>query len=336
MTSLSTITVNSNSIQFGDNVSITLHRTLRIPDDGKVYPLPPSLGSFPVYRVQDYARTVPQKWLQAMGVFVPIMQREAMWLSFSCPHNSPKALKLAAGKINAISGKEWSQEMVQSTDIDNQDYCVIPNQPWLDGFNAGDGCIKQFVAMPLGKGYTVEAQLTGKEDVGGIQMIVFDSKPGAIVIPEPDYSMDCYSDCCEDEDEECEEESSEMGLGAGGRMKQSIYADPYGIDCWDQTNFGRVFIHLVDSATFTKITGVPAPESTISAQTYSEHGYPWYNLYDEHVPAVKKSDILSNVKSIKEIDQEKFITPQQDDSTVLISGNQVISFNNNHVIDGNW
>src|SRR3989338_7808556 len=117
MTSLSTITVNSNSIQFGDNVSVTLHRTLRIPDDGKVYPLPPSLGSFPVYRVQDYQRTVPQKWLTAMGVFIPIMQREAMWLSFSCPYNSPKALKLAAGKINAISGKEWSQELVQSQEV---------------------------------------------------------------------------------------------------------------------------------------------------------------------------------------------------------------------------
>jgi len=55
------------------------------------------------------------------------------------------------------------------------DYIVIPDQPWLDGINNGDGTVKQFVAMPLGSGYTVEGQVTGKEEFGGIQMIVFDS-----------------------------------------------------------------------------------------------------------------------------------------------------------------
>jgi len=32
---------------------------------------------------------------------------------------------------------------------------------------------RQFVAMPLGKGYTVEGQVTGRENVGGIQIDVF-------------------------------------------------------------------------------------------------------------------------------------------------------------------
>ena len=40
-----------------------------------------------------------------------------------------------------------------------QNYCALPKQLWLDGINCGDGYIRQFVAMPLGKGYTVEVNL---------------------------------------------------------------------------------------------------------------------------------------------------------------------------------
>jgi hypothetical protein len=35
---------------------------------------------------------------------------------------------------------------------------VCPDQPWLDGINAGDGYIRQFVAMPLGMGYTAKSR----------------------------------------------------------------------------------------------------------------------------------------------------------------------------------
>ena len=34
-------------------VSISFQRTLRIPDDGDDYPLPPSLGEFPMAHVDD-------------------------------------------------------------------------------------------------------------------------------------------------------------------------------------------------------------------------------------------------------------------------------------------
>jgi len=41
-----------------------------------------------------------------------------------------------------------------------------------------------------------------------------------------------------------------MGLGAGGSMKQKIYPDPYGIETWDQDNYGRIFIHIINSSEF--------------------------------------------------------------------------------------
>ena len=47
-----------------------------------------------------------------------------------------------------------------------------PEQPWLDGFCVDKGVIRQFVAMPLGGGYTAEEQVTGKTEYGGLQILV--------------------------------------------------------------------------------------------------------------------------------------------------------------------
>lgn len=66
------VTVNSNTLSFGSDVRIEFHRTLRIPDDGKIYPLPPSLGLFPICKVDDYIDRVPLTWRQHGGVFIPV------------------------------------------------------------------------------------------------------------------------------------------------------------------------------------------------------------------------------------------------------------------------
>ena len=42
---------------------------------------------------------------------------------------------------------------------------------WFRGGKAG--IIRQFVAMPLGGGHSVEEQVTGKADVGGLQVQVY-------------------------------------------------------------------------------------------------------------------------------------------------------------------
>ena len=83
-------------------------------------------------------------------------------------------MQIGIGGINAVSGGAWEEGL----SADPQNYLVCPDQLWLDGINAGKELIRQFVAMPLGSGTTVEAQLTGREEVGGIQIRVFEPKPG--------------------------------------------------------------------------------------------------------------------------------------------------------------
>jgi hypothetical protein len=150
-------------------------RTLRIPDDGKTYPLPPGLGALPVRHVEDYEARVPADWCDRAGVMMPLYQAEAMWISFGGGRRFggyPCAIKIAAGKINAISGKPWRPQL----DASERDYIVVPEQPWLDGFCIAQDVIRQFVAMPLGSGYSVEEQITGKAEHGGLQIVVYPMK----------------------------------------------------------------------------------------------------------------------------------------------------------------
>lgn len=63
-----------------------------------------------------------------------------------------------------------------------QDYIITPDQLWLDGVASHDGRVRQFVAMPLGSGYSVEAQVTGEEVVGGLQFeVTFAPRPPLVI-----------------------------------------------------------------------------------------------------------------------------------------------------------
>ena len=122
---------------------IGFQRTLRIPDDNRAYRLPPGLGRFPLRHVDDHLDRIPKAWGRHGGVFLPMYQAEAMWLHFDAAY--PMAVKVAAGKIDALTGEGWTNELSAR----RQNYLVVPDQPWLDGFNVGRGLIRQFVAMPL-------------------------------------------------------------------------------------------------------------------------------------------------------------------------------------------
>ncbi|MDJ0537005.1 MAG: hypothetical protein QNJ70_31730 [Xenococcaceae cyanobacterium MO_207.B15] len=341
------VTTQGDSIRFGDGFALNFQRTLRIPDDGKTYPLPPGLGTFPICRVEDYSDHVPESWLERGGVFIPMYQREALWISFNARHWKPNAIKVAIGKINAVSGKPWHQKLQTGEQTHRSqpdyDYLVAPPQPWLDGINAGDGYIKQFVAMPLGMGYTIEGQVTGKEEFGGIQIIVYEAKPGKF--PEPskgrklrrrtDNQLGAMGMFLEME----RSISGEMGMGAGGKMKQKIYPDPHGIDTWDENNYGRVYVHIINSMMYREITGKEPPTTPITAKTYAQYQLPWFDLYDETMSDIAPSSVLSQVKSIKEMDAQKQFSSQQDDNSVDISNSDIINYPVNapkNIQDGNW
>ena len=126
-----------------------------------------------------------------------------MWINFHA--EAPFAIKLFVGGINAVSGEPLTETpatllrrlTLLSKEKSVQDYIVPPEQLWLDGIASGDGKVRQFVAMPFGTGYTVEAQITGQDVLGGLQFHVIPSNwtpsppiPQPPPRPEPPVSVE--------------------------------------------------------------------------------------------------------------------------------------------------
>jgi hypothetical protein len=301
------VIIDNNMIRVGERFALGLHRTLRIPDDGRTYPLPPGLGRFPIFEVLTYRDRIPPQWLEDPGAFIPMYQREALWLGFNGADWKPNAVKIAVGGINVISGKPINGGL----NADPQDYIVCPDQPWLDGINTGRDSIRQFVAMPLGRGYTVEAALTGTEKIGGIQITIFEPKPGKFPDTPPFRSE---TGPVRFAAPKTNTGPQSMGFGAGGEMKQKIYPDSYGIDVWDQENYGRAVIHIVNSAQFLELTGIQPPPTPVDTKTYTDFGLPWFDLCDEFKEDVSPSEHLTKVKTIVEIDAQKIETTVDNES----------------------
>lgn len=353
-------------------IEIRFHKTLRIPDDNKQYSLPPSLGHFPLNHVDDFANKLPSDWKEHGGIFLPMFQAEAMWMSF---HSKwPFAVKIAAGKINAVSGDNWTPELkagfkppalahdmalrdpkTQAQFIEDyqrlnsqfpqpkevgQDYIIVPSQPWLDGFNVGEGVIRQFVAVPLNSGYTVEEQLTGKAEHGGLQIMVYPMKQEEFVkIDKPPAprmmrsmslnSLSLGGACASAASMEC---APAMGMGAGGFMKQEIYEDKYGFDKWDRNLSQKVFVHLLNSNQYKHVTGKTINPS-ITLDTYKKYNYPWFDYYSDE-KAIAGSEKLAKVDSIASMQAKNNENILGNNDSIDMKN--IITIGKKNVKSGNW
>lgn len=348
------ITLDSDSLQFEfpevhpeAKFSVRFQRTLRIPDDGKTYPLPPGLGNFPLKHTEDFKERIPASWLARQGVMLPMYQSEALWICFNGyvgdrrPSAYPFAVKIAAGKRCAISGKAWWPRIRPGVE---QDYVVIPRQPWLDGFVVEKGKIRQFVAVPLGMGLTVEAQLDGKEEFGGIQIQVYPMKAEVFERRFPkrvinqisksrslEFAAGPAASCCA-----CDGiRLSEMGLGAGGLMKQEVYEDLFDFDDWDLNHTSRVYVHLANSLTWKAITQCDPPYPPSTAADYTRRGLPWFDYYADNLQAISGTGLLKDIKSVLQLGFQKGIggvLPENESCHIESSKIRV----QNSVRDGAW
>lgn len=381
-------------------LEIEFQRTFRIPDDGKNYNLPPGLGAFPIAKVEDYKEKLPAKWVERGGAIIPLSTSEAMWIRFN-PHyvnghgqRYPFAVKIASGKRSALTGNPWNEFLREN------DYCIVPQQPWIDGFVVENGLIKQFIAVPMGMGASVEEQLTKSAEIGGLQIQVFPMKCEEFEkkYPKQEYpstwrkrhsmtkcagQSDCISESfcgasasastayyqgqpevfsplwssrslsLSDSDSRSTNTISvnsariseqsldikDMGFGAGGSMKQQIFADQYGIDSWDTTvDENRVFVHIANSMVWKDITGKAAPIMPLSANDYNKHGYAWYEYYEDK-DALNATTKMKTIKSVAELEKEKNISILPENTSV--EPNQVIDLspmlkNKDIVNDGQW
>ena len=316
--------IDGNTLILGP-VRVTFMRTLRIPEDG-LHPLPPGLGAFPLRRVEDYPNTVPPQWLAHGGVMLPIYQREAMWLALDA--DEPAALQVGIGKVCAISGQRWTE----SLESDPQNYLCLPDQPWLDGINAGEGHIRQFVAVPLGLGATVEGQITGSEEHGGVQLRAVGMTADALARWHAEQAAAVpYGDL--DDASLCAGAPPDMGLGSGGQMRQEIYSDDRLLEDYDPERSARVFVHLCSAAQWTAITGEAPPATPVDYEAYVDAGLPWFDYYNADASDLPASPSLAGVTTVGSVlggDDQPF-TPV-DPTTVITLKDP----NADSITDGTW
>lgn len=189
-----------------------------------------------------------------------------------------------------MSGQPWSDTLSQ----DPQNYVAVPLQPWLDGINSGDGTVRQFVAVRHGLGATVEGQLTGEETHGGVQLAVhaltaaarkhWEEQPQRLFSED---SMVCAAAPM----------SADMGIGAGGMMRQEIYDDERPVGDYEP-NGTRIFVHLCSASQWRTITGEEPPVTPVSARAYTDAGLPWFDYYDADAPDLPPSQALADVKPV--------------------------------------
>ncbi|KAJ3537607.1 hypothetical protein NM208_g4450 [Fusarium decemcellulare] len=197
----------SHSVAVGrDDASalqISFMRTLRVRGQESEYEPPEGLGTFPLFNTQPYRDQLPPQAAAQGGLFLPIYNKEAMYITFDCKESDKFAVRPFLGGVNGISGDNLINK--DSSSLSRQDYIVAPQQKRLDGIAVWPGVTKQFVAMEMNpnprqdtssstasgsntsksgkqpnQGGTIEYQMTGKDEIGGIQFQIipqFDIDP---------------------------------------------------------------------------------------------------------------------------------------------------------------
>ena len=109
-----------------------------------------------------------------------------------------------------------------------------------------------------------------------------------------------------------------MGLAPGGRMKQDIYDDPYGLDAWDQRHGSRCFVSLVNATQWLAITGERPPTEPPTAQDYAACGLPWFEYYGGDARALAGSDKLRGLTSVADHTEATGQAPLANNETVAV------------------
>ncbi|KAL6918299.1 hypothetical protein FSHL1_009721 [Fusarium sambucinum] len=145
-----------------DDLQIAFKRTVLVPDGKTDNYLPPDLGEFPMHKVEDYAEKLPLSTVEKGGIFIPMYELEALWISFESIKRY--AIRVFVGGINVVSGEPKASNAAK-----RQDYLVVPDQYWIDGIAVEPGRVRQFMALPPGSRHSIEKQVTGEDVTGGIQ-----------------------------------------------------------------------------------------------------------------------------------------------------------------------
>ncbi|KAL2019843.1 hypothetical protein VTK56DRAFT_9105 [Thermocarpiscus australiensis] len=278
-------TAPAKTVSFDDgNLKISFKRTVRVPDVKEdIFQLPPDLGNFPPFPVAQYAENLPPQMASKGGVSLPMYQREAMWIDFEHGGigDSYYLIKVHVGGVNAISG-----ETSLNATAGKQDFVKVPGQEWLDGVAVRPGIVRQFVALPLGAGATVEGQAVAQTEHHLVRTTLCMSSHFSVAADVANLRA-----------------ATRWGLGAGGMIKQ--YIQPTALK-WDPNARSTKFhVQILNSQMFKEVTGRPPLKSPVSMKEYAQAGGVFFNFPGQPSGIMGKFDVLEGRDGDDEADWQK-------------------------------
>jgi len=260
--------------------SVVFQRTLRLPEDGGPYPEPPGLGRFPISHLVGDPGGISGDGHGGNALFFPMYQAEASWIVFVGWY--PFAIKVVAGRVNAITGRSLRDERLWRP----QDYVVVPRKPWMEWFCVGNGRARQFVALPLGEG--VEGDSSGGEC----------PEDNSIRITAHPMRAERYR-------EYRRKRSEMMSLGTGltgmsdgtgpapsWLVHDEAWGEDYGHGAWELTAESQCCVYPVNSLSYMSLTGHCPPGRPPTVKEYRSAGLPWLEHYGEDRKVFERSRAL--------------------------------------------
>ncbi|TEB27289.1 hypothetical protein FA13DRAFT_1816431 [Coprinellus micaceus] len=266
-----------------DDLTIRFHRTLRVPDAGGTSELPPDLGTFPFFPVDQLGARVPEETKKRGGFITPMFRREALWISLDSKIKKTsrqsvyRCIDVDKG-VNVVSGASTTNPSPLNREL--QDYYVVAGrQPWIDGISTGEGTVRQFVVTEMHKGFTVEEQdkFTKKSTI-----LAFGPSAGGTLV----------NGLClvSHREEECH--------------KQELYRDTESVRTYNQQLARRFHIHIIAPELWEELTGVLPPVTPVTREMYTRHSVPWYKLFDDYAESIAEiSKDLTSVRSVSALDK---------------------------------
>ncbi|KAF8542008.1 hypothetical protein BDD12DRAFT_803226 [Trichophaea hybrida] len=137
-------------------LDISFRRTVRIPDDGRVHKLPPDLGCFPIFNVENFKALLPKEMAITEGLFFPMYLDQDYII---------------------IPGQMWLDGIATEPGIVRQLVISTMCPDPAGNHNAGIPPMSLFDLPPTStigstspSGSSIEYQATGSDTVGGIQL----------------------------------------------------------------------------------------------------------------------------------------------------------------------
>lgn len=92
-----------------------------------------------------------------------------------------------------------------------------------------------------------------------------------------------------------------MGIAAGARIRQHIFADRFPTIRWSSSRSTLLSIQILNSVAFEALTGMLTPPTPITPDMYKSQGFPFYSAWGEGAKT-DGADNLYNLKSVGDID----------------------------------